>query len=167
MGKKKNKKKTSQKGKNSSKGHTDFLVISNAVVRTIKGMLYSILELPARHNYQWRPEVILDVVVKAKRRGSCIEDAVKSVNRCCPLVNGIRLPKVPTAHTVFNRIRKVKTKEWIKRFEEANDKLLKIAKRRRIFKGFVDLAVDLHGVPFYGNKNTKGIVGTKKRRGTH
>jgi len=165
--KKKNKKKTSQKGKNSSKDYTDFLVISNVVVRTIKGMLYSILELPARHNYQWRSEVILDVVVKAKRRGSCIEDAVKSVNRCCPLVHGIRLPKVPTAHTVFNRIRKVKTKEWTKRFEEANDKLLKIAKRRRIFKGFVDLAVDLHGVPFYGNKNTKGIVGTKKKRGTH
>lgn len=120
-------KKTSKNGKNNSKSSSDFLAISDAVVRTVKGVLYSVLELPVRHNYQWKSEVILDLVVKAKRRGSCIEDAVKSVNRRCPSVNGIKLPKVPTAHTVFNRIRKVKTKEWINKFEEANDKLLKMA----------------------------------------
>ena len=160
-------KKASKKGKNTSKSCNDLLVISDAVVRTVKGVIYSVLELPARHNYQWKSEVILDLVVKAKRRGSCIEDAVKSVKRRCPIVHGMKLPKVPTAHTVFDRIRKVSTKEWIERFEEANDKLLKMAKKRRAFKGFVDLAVDLHGVPFYGNKNTRGIVGTQKKRGTH
>lgn len=127
------------------------MAISDAVVRTMKGILYSILELPVRHNYQWRSEVILDVVVKAKRRGSCIEDAVQSVNRRCLRVGGVRLLKVPTAHTVFNRIKKVK-KKWIERFEKTNDRLLKIAQKRREFKGFVDLAVDLHGVPFYGDK---------------
>jgi hypothetical protein len=165
--KKKTRRKTSQKGKNNSKDHNNFLTISDAVVRTIKGITYSVLELPVRHNYQWRSEVVLDLVVKAKRRGSCIDDAVKSINRRCPRVGEVKLPKVPTAHQVFNRIRKVSTKEWIERFEKANDKLLKIAKKRRIFKGFVDLAVDLHDVPFYGNKNTKGIVGTKKKRGTN
>lgn len=162
MGRKK--KDTLKRGKN-SEDHD--LSISDAVVRTMKGIIYSILELPAHHNYQWRSEVILDVVVKAKRRGSCIEDAVKSINRRCLSVHGIKLPKAPTAHTVFNRIKKVSTKEWIERFEKANDRLLKIAKRRRVFKGLVDLAVDLHDVPFYGNKNTRGVVGTKRKKGTN
>lgn len=157
----------SKKGKNSNGGHKDFLAISNKVIRTIKGTIYSVLKLPARHNYQWKSEVILDVVVKAKRRGSCIEDAVQSINRCCQKVGGMKVPKVPTAHTVFNRMKKVSTREWTERFEKANDKLLKIAQKRRAFKGFVDLAVDLHGIPFYGSKNTRGIVGTKKKRGTN
>ena len=77
MGKKKIKKRL-KKGKK-SKGND--LAISDGVVRTLKGIIYSVLALPARHNCQWKSEVILDVVVRAKRRGSCIEDAVQSVNR--------------------------------------------------------------------------------------
>ena len=95
MGKKKIKKR-SMKGKK-SKGND--LAISDGVVRTLKGIIYSVLELPARHNCQWRSEIVLDVVVKAKRRGSCIEDAVQSTNRRLRK-RGITVPTVPTAHTV-------------------------------------------------------------------
>lgn len=141
--------------------------ISNHVVRKIKSKVYPFLELPARHNLQWTSEKILDLVLIAGKRYACLEDTSISLNFRKPrVVRGIAMPSVPNAKTVFRRIKEVSTEEWMRRFEEANRRLLETATKSRMFKGWVDLAVDIHDIPFYGNKNTPGVVGTQRKLGT-
>ncbi|MBU7037973.1 MAG: hypothetical protein HXS52_08575 [Theionarchaea archaeon] len=145
-----------------------FREISDHTVRKIKRIVYPFLELPGRHNLQWTSGEILDVVVQAGKRNTCLEDTVNSLNLLKPkIVRGIVVPSYPTSDTVFNRAKKVDTREWINRYEEANRKLLESAVKARVFKGWVDLAIDIHDIPFYGKRNTRGIIGTKRKLGTN
>jgi hypothetical protein len=145
-----------------------FREISDHTVRKIKRIVYPFLELPGRHNLQWTSTEILDVVVQAGKRNTCLEYTVNSLNLLKPrIVRGIAVPSAPTSDTVFNRAKKVDTREWIERYEEANRKLLESAVKARVFRGWVDLAIDIHDIPFYGKKNTRGIVGTKRKLGTN
>jgi hypothetical protein len=150
-------------------GVKEPLEVSRHVVRELKRIMYPFLELPVRHNYQWTSTTILDLVLRASQRNAFLEDTVKSTKLRFPRkIRGIPVPVpvVPTARTVFNRVEKVPTEEWKQKYIEANHKLLEKARKARKFKGWVDLAVDVHDIPFYGNKNTKGIVGTKHKLGT-
>jgi hypothetical protein len=45
------------------------------VTRIIRDKTYTYLELPVHHNYRLNSEDILDVVLEATIRNSCIEDA--------------------------------------------------------------------------------------------
>jgi hypothetical protein len=145
-----------------------FREISDHAVRKIKRIVYPFLELPERHNLQWTSPEILDVVVQAGKRNTCLEDTVNSLNLLRPrIVRGIAVPSHPNAKTVFRRAKKVDTRGWIRKYEEANRKLLESAVKARVFRGWVDLAIDIHDIPFYGKKNTRGIVGTKRKLGTN
>jgi hypothetical protein len=142
--------------------------ISPFVVEKIKKKVYPVLELPGRCNTLWGSDVILDLVLKAGIRNACLEDTVTSVNLLNPkMVLGSPFPSAPTSDTVFNRIKKVTTDEWIRRFDSANRRLLETARKARTFMGLVDLAVDIHDIPYYGNKNTRGVVGTQRKLGTN
>jgi len=142
--------------------------ISSYVIGKVKKHVYPVLELPGRHNIQWGSEEILDIVMYAGKRYACLEDTVNSLNFRKPqIIKGITVPCVPNAKTVFRRIKKIDTKEWIFRYERANRKLLEHARKARVFKGFVDLSIDIHDIPYYGDKNTKGVVGTKRKLGTN
>jgi hypothetical protein len=145
-----------------------FREISDHTVRRIKRIVYPFLELPGRHNLQWTSTEILDIVVQAGKRNTCLEDTVNSLNLLKPkIVRGIVVPSYPNAKTVFRRTKKVDTREWIRKYEEANRKLLESAVKARVFRGWVDLAIDIHDIPFYGKRNTRGIVGTKRKLGTN
>ena len=142
--------------------------ISSYVIRKIKKDVYPFLELPGRHNLQWESEEILDVVMYAGKRYACLEDTVNSLNFRNPkIVRGIAVPSVPTSDTGFNSVKNIDTKEWISKYGRAKRRLLEHARKDRVFKGFVDLSIDIHDIPYYGDKNTKGVVGTKRKLGTN
>jgi len=59
------------------------------------------------YNFKWDSEDILDVVLHATVRKSCIEDASNSVNLRKPRVFkkfGIELESVPDANTILRRV---------------------------------------------------------------
>lgn len=138
------------------------------VARVIKEKTYKYLELPSHHNYKWNSEDILDVVLDATIRHSCIEDTSTSLNLRKPRkINEIEVESVPDGDTVLRRIQKVPTVEWTKRFEKANKDVLKALVKARVFTTSVWLALDITPVPFYGDKNTPGVMGTKRVKGTN
>lgn len=141
------------------RGVKDLNEMERFAARKIKKSVYPSLELPAHWNAQWDSSAIFDVVLKAGFRNACLEDTVKNWNKR----HG---DTVPNADTVFYRLKKVKTEEWIEKFNKANGKLLNSAVKARAFERRVDIAIDTHDVLFYGDKETEGIVGREKERGT-
>ena len=140
------------------------------VTKLLKKKVYEYLDLPVRHNYQWNSESILDVVLHATVRSSCIEDASNSLNLRKPKkVKGtdIELEAFPNGDTILRRIQKVGTLEWMERFEEANTDLLKPFKKAKAFSGFTWLSLDMTPVHYYGDKNNRGIMGKKREKGTN
>ena len=139
------------------------------VTRIIKNKTYKYLELPVHHNYTWDSEDILDVVVEATVRHSCIEDASNSLNLRKPrkIKNLSEMESRPNGDTVLRRIKKVSTVEWMDRFSKANHNLLKALVKARVFQGFVWAALDITPWMFYGDKNTSGVMGTKRQKGSN
>lgn len=139
------------------------------VARLIKDKTYKYLELPVHHNYAWNSEAVLDVVVDATIRHSCIEDASNSLNLREPrkIMDDIEVESVPNGDTVLRRIQKLTTYEWTKRLEKANNDLLKPIVKARVLNKPVWLALDITPVPFYGDKRTPGAMGTKRVKGTN
>jgi hypothetical protein len=140
------------------------------VTRIIKGKTYKYLELPVHHNYTWNSESILDVVLDATIRNSCIEDASYSLNLRKPRILencDSELTSRPTGDTVLRRIKKVSTAEWMERFEKANHDLLMALVKARAFAGFVWVALDVTPWMFYGDKNTSGVMGTQRQKGSN
>lgn len=143
--------------------------ICRYVTRIIKDKTYKYLELPVHHNYKWSSEGILDLVLEATIRNSCIEDASNSVNLRKPrkIKNlDIKVESRPNGDTVLRRIKKVSTVEWMDRFLRANHDLLKAIVKARALTGFVWCALDITPWMFYGDKNTSGIMGTKRYKGS-
>ena len=149
------------------KGNKDKRRVIRHVTRLLKKKVYKYLQLPVRHNFRWTSESILDVVLNATIRSSCIEDSSNSLNLVYPkVIKGIELESVPNGDTVLRRIQKIGTIEWMNRFEEANIDLLRPFQKARAFSGFTWLSLDITPVNYYGDKNTKGVMGKKREKGT-
>ncbi|MGD2246767.1 MAG: transposase [Candidatus Methanofastidiosia archaeon] len=151
-------------------GLTGKREIFRFVSKTMKNKVYEFLEVPVRHNLKWDSEAILDLVLHATIRDSCVEDCANSFNLRKPREignTGILVESVPNGDTVLRRIQKVKTTEWMERFERANKQLLKEIVKARVLTGFVWLALDITPVPYYGDINCAGVMGSKKVKGTN
>ena len=151
------------------KGNKNKRRIIRHVTRLLKKKVYKYLDLPVRHNCQWSSESILDLVLYATVRNSCIEDASNSLNLRKPRkFKGcdVEIESVPNGDTVLRRIQKIGTEEWMERFEKANTDLLRPFKKAKEFSGFTWLSLDITPVNFFGNKNTRGIMGKKREGGT-
>ena len=151
-------------------GVTNKREIFRYVTRILKDKTYKYLELPVHHNYVWDSEDILDVVLEATVRNSCIEDASNSLNLRKPRKIeslGIEIESRPNGDTVLRRIKKVSTVEWMDRFSKANHDLLKVLVKARVLTGFVWVALDITPWMFYGDKSTSGVMGTKRQKGSN
>lgn len=72
----------------------------------------------------------------------------------------------PSPDTLFFQLNKFKPEEVLETFEQVLLKQYKLAKKLGIFRRKVVLAIDIHDIPYYGNKNDKMVVGTKRKLGT-
>lgn len=118
----------------------------------LRKTVYSSLHVKMHHNIQYKNEEIFDLVGKASLRHSFIEDTSNSINRKA----GYSV--VADADTVMRRIKKVATEEWIEKWRDANRKILQIAKKRRMIPAMPSISVDIHPVPFFGNKDNYGVM---------
>ncbi len=151
-------------------GVTNKRKIFRFVTRIIKGKTYSHLGLPVHHNYTWSTEDILDVVLEASIRNSCIEDASNSLNLRKPKIvgeSGIEVESTPNGDTVLRRIKKISTAEWMEKFLKCNHELLKAIKKARVLTGIVWCAIDITSWMFYGDKSISGVMGTQRQKGSN
>jgi len=121
------------------------------------------------HNYTGGTEDVLDVVLEATIRNSCIEDASNSLNLRKPKIvgkSGDEVESVPNGDTVLRRIKKVSTAEWMEKFLKCNHELLKAIKKVRVLTGIVWCALDITSWMYYGDTSISGVMGTQRQKGS-
>lgn len=123
-------------------------------------LVYTPLDIPTRCNIVYSNAEIFDLIGKASLRHSFIEDTSRSINRKA------RCKVVADADTVFLRLKKLEAEEWIQKWRIANKKILKLARKRRMIPSTPSISVDIHPIPFYGNKENYGVMGNKAMKGT-
>lgn len=124
----------------------------------MKKVIYPLLNIPTWRNVVFSNSEIFDLVAKAGLRNSFIEDTSRSINR----KYGEKV--VPDADTVYYRLKKLDTEEWIQRWLKANRKMMKLAQKQRLIPVLPSLSVDIHPIMFYGDKNTYGVMGTQPKK---
>ena len=127
----------------------------------LRKTIYPILDIPTWVNAVFTNSEIFDIVAKAGIRNTFIEDTTHSITR------RHRDKVIPNADTVYYRLKKLSTEEWIQRWEKANHKMLKKAKKQHLIPAMPSLSVDIHPVMFYGNKKTPGVFGCKSFKGSN
>lgn len=71
--------------------------------------------------------------------------------------------KIPCADTIYNYINSNDIDEMLSFFRKMNSDLIDVANLRDTSQ---TIAIDFHDIPYYGDKNTKGVVGIKPKNGT-
>ena len=74
--------------------------------------------------------------------------------------------RVPTGKTFRSRIERIEETQIREALTQANDQVLCALKKYGVFKRKATVAIDYTHQPFYGNPNTKNVIGNKPDRGT-
>jgi len=107
---------------------------------------------------EYSAEDATNVVLHAATSSSnSIEAAVHDLREMHPI------SKIPCADTVHTYINVNDIDEMMLFFRKMNSELIDMV---NISDSPQDIAIDFHNVPYYGDKNTKGVVGIQPKNGT-
>ncbi len=120
--------------------------------------VYTALDVPTWRNIKYPNAHIFDLVAKAGLRNSFIEDTCNSLLR--------KGEDVANADTVYWRLKKIKTEEWVRKWKEANKNLLLLARKRKLISALPGLSIDITPIMFYGDKEAYGVLGTQRKNGS-
>ena len=74
--------------------------------------------------------------------------------------------RIPNADTINRRIKEKTNLEIIKEFMKVQNKLFNKLRKMRLLTKRVIAIIDITEIPYWGDKNDNGVVGTKKQKGT-
>jgi len=107
---------------------------------------------------EYSAEDVTNVVLHAVTSSSdSIEAAVQDLQEMHPI------SRIPCADTVHTYIKGNNIDEMMLFFRKMNSKFIDTV---NISDSPQDIAIDFHNVPYYGDKNTKGVVGIQPKNGT-
>lgn len=132
-------------------------------VKLIKRLVYPQIDLKIHHNAKFTTKDLLDVLVHVAQNNDFANNGSMTFKELNPD------RKVPCGDTLMYHFNKFESLEDIKIiFERIFDVILNFAKKEchLLRKRKVDVAVDIHKIPFYG-QNMDYIVGGKQERGTN
>jgi len=73
---------------------------------------------------------------------------------------------IPDADTINSRIKRKTKEEILTEFMKTQNELFSKLRKMRLFTRRVIAMIDITEIPYWGNKNDTGVVGTKKQKGT-
>lgn len=73
----------------------------------------------------------------------------------------------PTADDVFYHLSKMSSDMIVEKMNNALAKSIRLYKSRNLFPSKVHCAIDVHDIPYYGDKKKAPVRGTKKKAGTN
>ena len=117
---------------------------------------YDIITLPESANYECQ-ETLNVLLYAATSQTNSLESASKDVISKNPDL------RIPSADTIFNYIKENKIEDILSSFRKMNSEIFKMMK---LENDVHDIAIDCHDIPFYGDKNTPGIRGIKRKSGS-
>ena len=137
----------------------DSMAIDTASLLAVSSELfnkYDIITLPESANYECQ-ETLNVLLYAATSTSNSLESASNDVRSKNPDL------RIPSADTIFNYIKENKVEDILSSFRKMNSEIFKTMK---LENDVHDIAIDFHDVPFYGDKNTPGIRGIKRKSGS-
>lgn len=126
--------------------------------KLIRKEIYPHLNFNLRHNAKYSTDDFLDLITHTALN----HDFTNNGSKTYGFVN----PESPHGDTTLYHIRKHKATDYLKMFNKANERILRLARTRGLLRGKVDVAIDYTDHLYYGDKNTPMVLGTKPQRGT-
>jgi len=133
-------------------------------VKLVKKLVYPQIEIKLRHNAKFTVKDFLDVLIHIAQSHDFCNNGVKTFSEINPNI------KTPARETILYHFRKMNNKEGIEEmFRRIFDVILEFGKKNYSFirKRKLDIAIDVHEVPYYGNKSDPFVIGGKQDRGTN
>ena len=131
--------------------------------KLVKRLIYPQIDLKIKQNGKFTTRDLLDVLVHVAQNNSFCNNGSKTFQELNPD------RKVPHGDTLMYHFRKMESLDEIKKvFERIFDVIFKFAKKEYLIinKRKIDIAIDIHKIPYYGNKGDNYVVGGQHERGT-
>jgi hypothetical protein len=135
--------------------------VSSKVFKFTTNLLNDHLQFPSAKNSLYSSNDINQCILELSLHKSYAESGLADLSEKCSPKN-----KVPTGRTFRGRIERLAEKQIREALIEANDEVLLILRRYCIFKRKATVAIDYTRQPFYGDPDTKNVIGGKRDRGT-
>ncbi len=149
--------------KNKKKCKRDYRKELKEATKLVKKLVYPEVKIKINHNAKFNTGDLLDILVHVAQTHDFCNNGVKTFSELNPNL------KVPHGDTIMYHFHKLKNTNEIKiMFERIFDVIFSFAKRNYnlLNRRQLDLAVDIHKVPYYGDKNDDYVVESKHERGT-
>ena len=133
-------------------------------VKLVKKLVYPQIELQIRHNAKFTIKDLLDILIHLAQTHDFANNGVKTFSELNPNM------EIPSRETVLYHFRKMDKREEIEEmFRRIFDVILEFGKKNYslIRKRKLDVAIDVHEVPYYGNKSDHFVIGGRQDRGTN
>ena len=133
-------------------------------VRLVKKLVYPQIEIKLRHNAKFTTRDLLDVLVHIAQTHDFCTNGVKTFTELNPDIN------IPARETILYHLRKLNEKEEIEEtFRKIFDVIFEFSKKNYnlLNRRQLDIAIDVHEVPYYGEKTDPFVIGGKQDRGTN
>ena len=135
--------------------------VSSKAFKFTANLLNEHLQFPVAKNSLYNSSHINQCLIQLSLSQSYAESGLTDLAEKCSFPN-----KVPTGRTFRGRIERLAEKQIRDSLTEANDQVLFILRSYSIFRRKATVAIDYTRQPFYGNPDTKNVIGGKQERGT-
>lgn len=135
--------------------------VSSKVFKFTANLLNEYLQFPAAKNSLYTSSHINQCLIQLSLSQSYAESGLTDLSEKCNFPN-----KVPTGRTFRGRIERLAEKQIRDSLIKTNDQVLLILRSYSIFRRKAVVAIDYTRQPFYGDPDTKNVIGGKQERGT-
>jgi putative transposase len=135
--------------------------ISVKAFKFTANLLNDYLKFPVAKNNLYNSSDINQCLIELSLSQNYAESGLANLSEKCSLPN-----KVPTGRTFRGRIERLSEKKIRDSLTQANDQVLHILRSYCIFRRKATVAIDYTRQPFYGDPDTKNVIGGKQERGT-
>lgn len=135
--------------------------VSGKVFKFTANLLNDYLKFPSAKNRLYTSSDINQCLIQLSLSQSYAESGLANLSEKCSTPN-----KVPTGRTFRGRIERLAEKQIKDALTGANDQVLRILKNYGVFRRKAVAAIDYTREPFYGDPNTKNVIGGKQEKGT-
>jgi hypothetical protein len=149
--------------KKTIKEKTDSKKELREAVKLVKKLVYPQIKLEMRHNAKFTTKDLLDILVHVALTHDFCNNGSKTFKELYPDMN------TPSGDTLLYHFRKLKARDEIEQtFRDVFDIIFNFAKKNyNQLSRKLDIAIDTHDIPYYGNKNDSFVLGGKQDRGTN
>ena len=132
-------------------------------VKLIKKLIYPQIEIKMRHNARFSTRDLLDILVHIAQNNDFCNNGTVTYKEIYPDKD------VPHGNTMLYHLRKLNNVDEIRKiYRKIFDIIFRFARKNYCLmrRRKLDIAVDIHNIPYYGDKNDSFVKASKHERGT-